>query len=360
MTRIPPFVCPRCKAPLSREARDAYRCRACERRYPIVMGIPDFRLFPDPYISIEDDYRKAETLARYYDELSFPQLVARYWEMTPGVAEDLVREYTRSAIRKRDRSLKTWQEIRPAGAFGGGGALLEVGCGTAGFLAATAPSFAGGVGLDIAFRWLVVARKRLQELGVSNVTLVCGCAEHLPFPDGSFDLVVAEDVLDHTRDQESFAREGGRVLRRQTGVLYLSTPNRYSLGPDPHVWVWGVGFLPPRFRDAYVRWRKGVPFGPIRPVSYARLKRLLRNASLSAYRVAWPELGVLGLSPWHRAQARVYELTRRLPLIRRLLRLVGPSFQVFCRPMVRDDAASPGCKSAYVPSRHGKKSCEAR
>ena len=55
------FVCPACRGPVAREA-DAYVCAACPRRYPIVLGIPDFRLRPDPWISIEDDRAKGVAL----------------------------------------------------------------------------------------------------------------------------------------------------------------------------------------------------------------------------------------------------------------------------------------------------------
>ena len=320
------FVCPQCKGPLT-ELNKAYCCAQCDRTYPVVLGIPDFRIFPDPYISIEDDRHKAKELAKYYGELSFPEVVSRYWEMTPGVPEGLVREFTNAVVNKKERAA---QNPRRVDGFGG---LLEVGCGAGGFLAAAAPSCDRAVGVDIAFRWLLVAKKNLEESGIKNATLVCACGEFLPFPDGIFDEVAAEDVLDHARDQAGLLRESRRVLKQQTGTLYLSTPNRYSLGPDPHVWVWGAVFLPPGLRDPYIRFRKGVPYGPIHPVSYAKLRRLLKSAGFEECNVELPGLQGLehrGLSPWHRFQARMYERLRGIPMLRYALRLVGPSFQVVC------------------------------
>ncbi len=327
-----PYVCPTCRGDLSKEP-EAYRCRQCNRNYPVVMDIPDFRVFPDPYISVDDEYRKARAITENYDQMSFRELVARYWDLTPGVPESLVREFTQSAVNRPEQSLHTWDTIDAIVGSGQRDMLLEVGCGTAGFLAAASPAVTQGVGVDIAFRWLVIAKKRLEEMGVRNVSLVCACAEALPFPDGIFDQVVSEDVLDHTRDQERFIRESSRVLNPDAGIFYLSTPNRYSLGPDPHVWVSGVGFLPTRLRDVYVRWRKGTPYGPIRPVSYARLRRLLTRGGFRQYHLILPNLRGLDrrrLSPWRRTQLRVYELMRRIPLLRGALRIVGPSFQVVC------------------------------
>ena len=345
------FVCPRCKGPLSKEPK-AYECRSCPRQYPIVLGIPDFRLFPDPYIGIENDYSKGRALFQHSSELSFPQLVARYWEMTPGVPQALVGEYVRSALHKHEQSLRTLRLIDSTCGPSAREGLLDIGCGTAGFLCAAASDFACAVGVDIAFRWLVVARKRLEERRLDNVTLACACAEDLPFGDDVFDLAVAEDVLDHTRDRDAFLRESARVLKRQKGVFYLSTPNRFSLGPDPHVWVWGVGFLPGRFRDFYVRWRKGVPYGPIHPVSYGRLRGLLRRAPFRETRFLLPELPGLDqrLSPWLRLQARVYELMRRVPLLRRVLRLIGPSLHAISRAPSTSGAAEKSTSKTSAPA----------
>ena len=327
------FVCPACKGDLQPRTED-FLCKGCVHQYPIVMGIPDFRIFPDPYISIDDDYRKGRALAEHYDKMSFAQLVDRYWQMTPGVRKELVREYVSTAIHKDDRSQSTWEKLEQFCESDTPEGLLEVGCGTAGFLAAAGPSCSWAVGVDIAFRWLVIAKKRLKESGVNNVSLVCGCAEYLPFRDETFDRVVAEDVLDHVRSQESFMQEGARVLKGHTGGFYLSSPNRYSLGPDPHVWVWGVSMLPAGWRDRYMLWRKGIPYGPIRPVSYFRLLKLLRSAGLHKYRVILrelqgPEYG--DLSRWHRTQASIYKLVWRLPVVRNALRFVGPTLQVLCR-----------------------------
>ena len=36
-------------------AGEAYRCAPCARTYPLHGGIPDFRVFPDPYLSPEED-----------------------------------------------------------------------------------------------------------------------------------------------------------------------------------------------------------------------------------------------------------------------------------------------------------------
>lgn len=51
-----------------------------------------------------------------------------------------------------------------------------------------------------------------------------GDAEHLPFADASFDLVVSDDVVEHLVDTDGYAKEIRRVLK-PGGHLTLSTPN---------------------------------------------------------------------------------------------------------------------------------------
>jgi hypothetical protein len=37
---------------------------------------------------------------------------------------------------------------------------------------------------------------------------------------------------------------------RPGGLLFLATPNRYTLGLEPHVRLWGVGYLPAQLPSA--------------------------------------------------------------------------------------------------------------
>lgn len=48
----------------------------------------------------------------------------------------------------------------------------------------------------------------------------------LPFPDASFDLVIADFVLEHVDDPPSFAHEVSRILRKG-GLFAARTPHKY-------------------------------------------------------------------------------------------------------------------------------------
>ncbi len=57
-----------------------------------------------------------------------------------------------------------------------------------------------------------------------------GMAEELPWPDGHFDLVVADNVLEHLVDPVTVFREVARVLR-PGGRFLVKTPNRRHYVP---------------------------------------------------------------------------------------------------------------------------------
>ena len=184
------------------------------------------------------------------------------------------------------------------------------------------------VGIDIAFRWLVVARRRLQRAGLS-APLVCCNGEYLPFAERSFRRVVSLGTLEHCLDANAVVAEAARVLEPE-GRLHLRTVNRFSLLPEPHVGVWGVGFVPRRWADAYVHWRSGQRYEHHRPLSTRELRRYARASGLRDVR-----LGAAGLLAADRARlgplsaaAPIYELVRRTPAVGRVVSWAAPLLQL--------------------------------
>lgn len=97
--------------------------------------------------------------------------------------------------------------------------ILEIGCGWGRNL----PSFRTAIGLDISLPFLKTARNY-----VSN-DLVLGDANALPFRDGTFELVIMTEVIEHLDEPSMVLREIRRVLVSQ-GRLVLSTPNKALSG----------------------------------------------------------------------------------------------------------------------------------
>jgi len=77
-----------------------------------------------------------------------------------------------------------------------------------------------------------------RQVGIemTQQKLVNGTALQLPFSDHSFDLIIIQDVIEHLNETKSFIKEVKRVLKPK-GMIYLSTPNKYSIFnfiSDPH------------------------------------------------------------------------------------------------------------------------------
>jgi ubiquinone/menaquinone biosynthesis C-methylase UbiE len=301
-----------------------------------VLGIPDFRVYPDPYIDYESDREKGKRLANCFNDLDFEGLVKFYWEITPSTPKDLASRYVRYALTGVQRGYDVFQSIKSFEEYLGKvtpDLCLDIGCGAGGFLVAASNQFKQVVGIDIAFRWLIVARKRIAEANLQNIKLLCCCAEYLPLPDNVFDLVVATDVLEHAKYQGRMVKESHRVLK-SWGSFYYSTTNRFTLTPELHVRVWGLGFLPRKWMQPYVKFVKGIPYKHIRSLSYFELRKILQAAQFWQHKMTLPTVSNLNqnkFSVWERFQIIVYMIFRKLPLVNRFLYLFGPFLSGMCK-----------------------------
>jgi demethylmenaquinone methyltransferase/2-methoxy-6-polyprenyl-1,4-benzoquinol methylase len=336
------FVCPRCTGALETRT-DAYGCDACALTFPIVCGIPDFRLAPDPYIGIDDDRRKAERLFERGASLTFAELLRHYYDVTPDDPPDLAARWIPRAVAEPDiaralldeygflstpapgtRAPGTSAPLAPRAPRAPHAPLLDVGCSTGGLLVAAHGAFDELVGVDVAMRWLAVGRVRLREAGVA-ATLVCANAEHLPFPAGAFDAVTCTDTLEHVRDAAAALAEACRVSR--PGARLLATANnRLAPLPEPNIHLWGVAQLPRRWQAGYVKRRRG----DLHPYRIAlRSARELRSlAAAAGYADVRVGPGAV-LAPhvtrgWPSRALAVYDRARGRPVIGWLLAKVGP------------------------------------
>ncbi len=110
---------------------------------------------------------------------------------------------------------------RFAARFAEGAIVLDAGCGT-GYGAAELARASKVVGVDASGEAVDHARRNFSRAGVHFLRAVC---ESLPFADGSFDLVVAFEVIEHLERWQDFLAEARRVLR-PAGLLLVSTPNK--------------------------------------------------------------------------------------------------------------------------------------
>ena len=318
------LCCPYCKNELLQQ-QEMLECASCHRVFPVIFGIPDLRIFPDPYIDFESDREKARHLASQFDELTFAEMVRFYYLTTSVVPAHHAKQYTRGLLAAGARAEATWKEWGSEMATRD--SFLEIGCGTAPLLIEAAKYRSEVIGVDIALRWLVVAKKRLQEAGVT-VPLVCACAEALPFPGERFETVVFDSTLEVVQDQKRTLQETRRVLK-PLGHLRIMTPNRYSLGPDPHMKLFAGGYLPNRVIAAYARRQNAIP--PKRNLlSAGSLKRFLQDAGFDLIQISLPSISEdqkSQLPAIVQKAVSLYNISRNKPLLGALFRRIGPLLQ---------------------------------
>lgn len=106
-----------------------------------------------------------------------------------------------------------------------GGKILDVGCGTGEHLKRALSHGLGAYGVEPAPAMLETARREVPQ-----GTIEQGVATKLPFPDGTFDVVIMIEVLRylHRSDVREALGEALRVLR-PGGKLLVTLVNRWSL-----------------------------------------------------------------------------------------------------------------------------------
>ncbi len=114
-----------------------------------------------------------------------------------------------------------------------------------------------------------IARRRLIAPVFAN-----GVGESLPFPDGCFDLVVMNHVIEHVADQAKVLREAARVVR-EGGAVYVACPN-YMRWCEPHYKIFWVPLLPKVLGKIYLRLR-GRSGAMLDQLTYTTHKRLRKR-----------------------------------------------------------------------------------
>jgi SAM-dependent methyltransferase len=146
--------------------------------------------------------------------------------------------------------------------------VLDVGCGHADWLLRElAPA-----GLTIGVDPDVAALRRNHALPLRMAAV----AEHLPFGDGVFDVIVSAWLFEHVEYPAEALAELFRVLRPGGRLVFL-TPNAWNYN------VWLVRLVPNRLHDFFTRRLYGRQEFDTYPVRYRlnsprRLRRRIREA----------------------------------------------------------------------------------
>jgi ubiquinone/menaquinone biosynthesis C-methylase UbiE len=175
---------------------------------------------------------------------------------------------------------------------------LVIGCGAGACMMAVARDFAHVYAIDPNLGDLILAKKAAEELGLVNVTLIQGLAQHVPLREGTVDFAIAEDVLEHIGDLDGAMKETGRVLRCG-GTFAGNSVNRYNaMRPEPHVKLWFLGYLPRIWQAPYAKWRRNFDGydRSVRLPSLGELSRAIRDGIGTDSVVTFPSVAVYGFS----------------------------------------------------------------
>jgi len=96
--------------------------------------------------------------------------------------------------------------------------ILDIGCGLGVYVRKFRELSDRVCGIDI-------DAKRLRQGAKTTPGLMLAVGEHLPFRDGTFDVIVLNEVIEHVRDDRATMREALRILR-PGGRICVYAPNR--------------------------------------------------------------------------------------------------------------------------------------
>lgn len=164
--------------------------------------------------------------------------------MEDGTPERFVPELMTAGLIAIDHHARYWWVSQLAS----GRRVLDAACGVAYGSAILRDAGASAVtGIDRAGDVLAAVAEQVGD----GVQLQQATLEELPFEDGSFDLVVCFEAIEHVEDTEHVLDELTRVCEPDAGILAVSSPNReVYIGNNPHH---VREFLPAELRETLER-----------------------------------------------------------------------------------------------------------
>ncbi|MFK7977924.1 MAG: methyltransferase domain-containing protein [Halioglobus sp.] len=322
--------CPACSGGLLADGEDAVVCSSCTSAYPAVEGIPDLRKPGVAESFVSGDLEEAKNVSRAWQESSIDGVAADISSRLARASElsDMRSQQIQEAPAKFTDQFEGW--LKPY--LGAEGGLLDIGCGTGGLLAAAATRGIQSAGIDASMVNLLAAKRMILAAG-GTPRLACAFAESLPIPEHKFGLVTMYDSIEHVTGVAETILQARRVLAVD-GHMAISTPNRYSLSAEPHVRLWGVGFLPRRYQAAYVKWRTGDDYSQTCLLSSAEMSRLLEASERLTYWFILPSIPEQEIRLFSARRAMLARLYNRLvasTLLRPVFLTIGPFYQVVAR-----------------------------
>ncbi len=196
------FICPKCKSVVDKSDNSIYCTNtSCKAIYPIFSDVPVLINENNSIFSIEDFATSTETTFSMSIERN-SKLGMWVKKLIPSISHNLVAEKNYSYLLQQLTNCDdTSFDMKKVLIIGGGIA---------------------GKGMD---KFLASKKIEIIETDVSygeRTQIICDCHD-LPFADKTFDLVIAQAVLEHVIDPVRCVAEIHRVLNAN-GMVYAETP----------------------------------------------------------------------------------------------------------------------------------------
>lgn len=248
-----PFCCPECKRDLLVHPRE-YKCRSCNKSYPIINNIPIFYETPLYYGEIAQ--------SKMLDLLSTAKNETYNAAIKKHLKDPFVSKYV------TDESRAKWIDIIP---HDHNTTFVDVGCGWGTNSIPISRKVKILLALDFRYERVEFVQIRASQSNVQNVVPIVGSATKLPLPNSTFDVVAFNGVLewvgaidkdiDPISIQGAVLSEAHRILT-DNGIVYIGIENRFSLRyflgqPDDHTFIRFTSLLPRKVSNIYHKLRKG-------------------------------------------------------------------------------------------------------
>ena len=254
---MPAYHCPACKQ-LIELNDDVYVCAACASSWQVRNNVPVFT--KDEYYYGEVPRPDMQRILDDAEHLSWNELQQHIFADRPW--------FNRYVF---DESRADWRFLLPITT---NSRILDLGCGW-GTIAIPLSRMSKEVhAIDPVYERARFVDIRRRAIGCNNVYPICSSFDSLPFPDGYFDIVIMNGVLEWTPTsiltrspaniQMAYLQMVCKLLRRD-GHLYLGIENRfgfhYLLGwKDDHSHLRFTTLMPRPIASLYSCLRKGHPY----------------------------------------------------------------------------------------------------
>ena len=210
----------------------------CGREYPVLDGIPILVVNLDDYLRDERaTILRRRDLPAWADDLldlslddadaeqRRARILTAYAAAYPAPPHPLLAPLAEGLPAFLQKCLATHGPPPRAGAIRRG---LDVGCATGGFTGLLARHVDLTIGIDLAFDHVRRAREAAMPTAAApRPSFVVASADEPVFDDGTFDAILAVNILDAIRDPHRLLRRA-RPQPAPRGLLVLTTPFEYA------------------------------------------------------------------------------------------------------------------------------------